>query len=326
LCKSIGELCAITIFDDVENIPKVVDDTLYEYYQLLQYTVDTGRFGRYTTPTFDVTQKISVMLGYNEEISTVVLSAENSYKLPRPSDASTISDFFITSLESLRIADKSYTPGVLSDDIFVTFNSDPKVSSIKYRPSGTLEVEIRDGIEAFQLVPTENLTDVDYESIKHIVDYKLYNFKKVDDIDDAVDYFDALRGDINATKEGVVNAIKTSLKYSEIRQADDTVSQYWSLEAKGTPSLYDMSMVDEYRTDESRVGTNEILVVDKTRKPYVMIPEDKQHKNDTRELIGVIPIITTAANALYAQKLIDVADGDVLDYETIKNLMTLDKS
>lgn len=62
-----------------------------------------------------------------------------------------------------------------------------------------------------------------------------------------------------------------------------------------------MATIDEYRTDESRVGTNQILVVDKTRKTYGKVPEDKFHKNDGRELIGIIPIITTAANALYAQ-------------------------
>ena len=87
-----------------------------------------------------------------------------------------------------------------------------------------------------------------------------------------------------------------------------------------------MAQIDEYRTDESRVGTNEILVVDKTRRPYGKIPEDKSHKNDERELIGIIPIITTAANALQAQSMIDVDRGDIVKYETIKEIRSLDMS
>ena len=34
-------------------------------------------------------------------------------------------------------------------------------------------------------------------------------------------------------------------------------------------------------------------------------------------MVGLMPVITTAANALYAQKLIDVNNENVLGFETI---------
>jgi Phage tail sheath protein FI len=84
-----------------------------------------------------------------------------------------------------------------------------------------------------------------------------------------------------------------------------------------------MDQVDQYRTEESRVGTNEIVIIDKTRRQYVKVPEDKNRKDKQCEIIGIIPIVTTAANALYAQKLIEVAQDGVTDYEPIKDVTTL---
>lgn len=157
--------------------------------------------------------------------------------------------------------------------------------------------------------------------------YEIVQPEKDSDVEkEATEYFNSLKTNKSAIAQAKQDTIVDILKWSEIKDADPTVKNYWEIANQGNPFMLDMSVVDEYRTDESRVGTNEIVIVDKTRKSYVKIPEDKSHKNDGRELIGVIPIITTAANALYAQKLIDVANDNVLEYETIKDLMTLDMS
>ena len=62
--------------------------------------------------------------------------------------------------------------------------------------------------------------------------------------------------------------------------------------------MYDLSAIDEYRTDESKVPANTFLIVDTTGATYKRVPEDIRKGKD-REVIGIVPIVTTAANALY---------------------------
>lgn len=63
--------------------------------------------------------------------------------------------------------------------------------------------------------------------------------------------------------------------------------------------MYDLSSVEEYRTDESKVPAGSFLIVDTTAGTYKKVAEDDR-KNDKREVIGVVPVVTTAANALFA--------------------------
>jgi hypothetical protein len=87
--------------------------------------------------------------------------------------------------------------------------------------------------------------------------------------------------------------------------------------------LYPLSAIDEYRTDEAKVPNNSFLIADISFNTYGKITEDTR-KNDRREMIGIMPVITTAANAAYAQNLIDVQRQNVIGYETIGTITTLD--
>jgi hypothetical protein len=142
-------------------------------------------------------------------------------------------------------------------------------------------------------------------------------------IAEAKQYFINIKENTAALRAKRIETFTSQLKYCELKQADISVNKYWEIRSNGNPFLCEMTEVDEYRTDESRVGTNEILIVDKTRKSYNKVSEDKNHKDRGQELIGIIPIVTTAANALYAQSMIDVDKADVLDYEAIRNVKTL---
>lgn len=160
----------------------------------------------------------------------------------------------------------------------------------------------------------------------------LVTFGVFENNDDLEEYEKEFRGVITkkqlmsyaeeASVEIPENAVE-SLKYSEIRSADDSINKYWTIAPFNDPGLFDLVDIDEYRTDESRVGTNEILIVDKTRKSYNKVAEDKLHKNRGQEIIGLFPIITTAANALYAQSMINVEKENVIEYEAIRNVKTL---
>lgn len=65
------------------------------------------------------------------------------------------------------------------------------------------------------------------------------------------------------------------------------------------------------------------MIADIAFNTYDRIPEDDR-KNEKREMVGILPVITTAANALYAQKLIDVKNENVIGFETIGKIRTLD--
>lgn len=86
--------------------------------------------------------------------------------------------------------------------------------------------------------------------------------------------------------------------------------------------LYDLSAIDEYRTDEAKVANNSFLIVDTAFNTYGKIPEDHR-KNEKREMIGIMPVITTAANALYQQSMIQVRKENVVGFETIGRVRTL---
>lgn len=140
------------------------------------------------------------------------------------------------------------------------------------------------GYDSFQLNGSFTETASEKESqIKTIyknIKFGNYTLVEEDDLKKAADYFKKIKGNTEALEENTRKSIDDALAWSEIKAADSTVSKYWEIEGTGKPSLYEMTQIDEYRTDESRVGTNEILIVDKTRKPYGKIPEDKNHKND----------------------------------------------
>lgn len=99
--------------------------------------------------------------------------------------------------------------------------------------------------------------------------------------------------------------IEKALVYSEIRDVDDTIQQYFKIKASPYVYTHALSSIDEYKTDEDIVAPNTIVIADMTRSRYVRAADI----NET-ECIGIIPIITTAANALIAQNFIEAGEMD----------------
>jgi hypothetical protein len=92
-------------------------------------------------------------------------------------------------------------------------------------------------------------------------------------------------------------------QYEDITSVDNTIDKVCKIDSADCPTLFELSSIDAYRTDEAKVAPNSFLIVDKTCSTYKKIPEDTR-KGVNRELIGIMPVVTTAANAMYAQKLI----------------------
>ena len=136
--------------------------------------------------------------------------------------------------------------------------------------------------------------------------------------------FDDKLAEIEKTNLSVISNNIGDLAYSVIRDIDKTVSSYLEIEAADlAPTMIDISSVDEYRTLERSVGSNTFLIVDTTRAQYDKIPEDERKQNKT-ELVGIIPVVTTAANAMFAQSLIQATENIVSAYEPILSVATLD--
>lgn len=119
------------------------------------------------------------------------------------------------------------------------------------------------------------------------------------------------------------NYSAVSDKFKEIKAADNSISTVVKIKATKDILTSDIATVELYKTDEKKVPNNSFIIYDKTFGTYSRIQEDSR-KNVDRELIGILPVVTTAANAMYVQNLIDVEKQNVKNYEsvsTIKNLL-----
>lgn len=116
--------------------------------------------------------------------------------------------------------------------------------------------------------------------------------------------------------------------FSDVTAVDNTISTVVVIQPSNTPDLIDLAEVDEFRTDEKKVANDTFIIVDKTCGAYNKIEElaDKDgnaRKGKAREILGIVPVVTTAVNAMYAQKLIQVENKNAKWYESIGYCNTL---
>ena len=107
-------------------------------------------------------------------------------------------------------------------------------------------------------------------------------------------------------------------KWYKVQEADDQLKDAYVIYGGRTPILYDLSAVDEYRNDEAKVPANTFLIVDTTNATYSRVKEDYR-LGQKREVIGIVPVVTTAANAMYAQSLIQLDLAEISAYESLKD-------
>lgn len=105
--------------------------------------------------------------------------------------------------------------------------------------------------------------------------------------------------------------------HSILSAVDAELNDAFIIEGGKDPIAYDLDKIDEYRTDEAKVPANTFLIVDTTGGTYAKVTEDSR-KGKAREVIGLVPVVTTAANAMYAQSLLNVSQlSDVQKFEAI---------
>ena len=102
---------------------------------------------------------------------------------------------------------------------------------------------------------------------------------------------------------------------NDIAPMDKTIDRAVLIRGSQNPYVVEMADVDLYRTDEKKVTPDHFVIVDKTCASYGKIQEDNR-KGQDREMLGIMPVITTAANALYAQQFISVDNRFAKYYES----------
>ena len=139
--------------------------------------------------------------------------------------------------------------------------------------------------------------------------YDNASFEKMVGIKYSVEFGDRL------STLGVLSDVQTYT--SALVEADSELNEVAIVRGGRTPMLYDLSAIDEFRTDEAKVPANTFLIVDTTGATYGRVVEDER-RGMKRECIGIIPVVTTAANALYVQNYITITElSDVNKFESL---------
>ena len=85
--------------------------------------------------------------------------------------------------------------------------------------------------------------------------------------------------------------------------------------------MYDLSTINMFRENEARPPADTFTIVDITNGTYGSVVEDDR-KGQKREVIGIIPVVTTAPNALLAQSYISLQGEEAMSctryFESLK--------
>lgn len=117
--------------------------------------------------------------------------------------------------------------------------------------------------------------------------------------------------------------VKYELPYYQIIESDSKIRDFIEIEHGSEPVIEDISKVQEYATSEDKVPAQTFWIFDRTCARLNKVAEDTR-KGKERELVGIFPVVTTAANALLAQNLINVDDSEIKDYESVTGTLTKD--
>lgn len=119
-------------------------------------------------------------------------------------------------------------------------------------------------------------------------------------------------------EDGNIGPKEINSKWWKVQEADSDIKDAYVIYGGRTPILYDLSAIDEYRADEAKVPANTFLIVDTTNATYSRVKEDYR-LGQKREVIGIVPVVTTAANAMHAQALIQLELAEISAYESLKD-------
>lgn len=98
--------------------------------------------------------------------------------------------------------------------------------------------------------------------------------------------------------------------YALIRELDDSISTYNEITFNPNLSTITTNELDYLVTGEQFLTSGNFVIVDKLGGQYTKT-------SDGKEVLGVIPVVTTAANAMYFQNLIDSSETLAKAYSSV---------
>jgi hypothetical protein len=166
-----------------------------------------------------------------------------------------------------------------------------------------------------------------YESFVDPQGVSRYKIEYFNDFEEIMRYF---RDNAVITVSDLINKynldekqVKQELPYYQIIEADSKIKDFIEIKHGSEPIMEEIPKVQEYATGEAKVPAQSFWIFDRTCARLNKVAEDTR-KGKYRELVGIFPVVTTAANALLAQKLITVDDGEIKDYESVTATLTKD--
>lgn len=109
-----------------------------------------------------------------------------------------------------------------------------------------------------------------------------------------------------------------------IHSMDSSISNIQQIGSlnEGKPILLSADKYDEYATGEDKPYSGRIAIIDITRGTYGKTPFKGENDQYYKECIGIVPVITTAANALFTQMLLSTST-DASQFNIVKCINSL---
>lgn len=127
--------------------------------------------------------------------------------------------------------------------------------------------------------------------------------------------------------------IDEKLGLAELTTADSTLKRYMAVTTRGEPTIIERALIDDWSTQESLPSESTLWLVDKMRGTYGKTSFKQKEVEDglpgvevgdPKEIVGIIPVVTTAANALWAQDILDMGRGhNRHNYQAVGGIKTL---
>ncbi len=117
----------------------------------------------------------------------------------------------------------------------------------------------------------------------------------------------------------VASELVKNFSFGAIKRIDDSVDKFIRISPKGRPYTITIEDLDGYSTGEQKVRQNTMIIVDKTRGTY-----GKSVTGKNKDIVGILPVVTTAANALHYQNMLEDSNAAVaLNYQAVAGVRTL---
>lgn len=166
--------------------------------------------------------------------------------------------------------------------------------------------------------------------IKYFVDYVQYLLNSIRN----ANYTSQTTDDKYVLEEAMLSFSTSNLssrEYMSLKTLDSSLSKYRKITSNAFNDNGKMSFEDYDRmmTGELKPHKNQFYIVDKTRSKYsnvsILSGETKINQKIYRDkdILGIVPIVTTAVNALYFQQMIDIDSENISSFNVVSSLMSL---